>query len=139
MNPTHNHNSESPTDLEAERRQWEPAADSGDNEAMFMLGYLYAERMQPPDLDTARRWYERAADAGNSTAMYNLAVLYKHRIKPRDMKAARRWFDRAAEAGLDLDLLCAESVTRRAALRVYRAATALTRWSESSSCRCPRE
>jgi TPR repeat protein len=87
--------------------------------------------MQPPDLEAARHWYERAADAGNSTAMYNLAVMYKHRMKPRDMKTARRWLDRAAEAGLDLDLVCAESFTRRAALRVYRAGTALLRWGES--------
>ena len=52
-------------------------------------------------------------------------------MKPRDMKTARRWLDRAAEAGLDLDLVCAESFTRRAALRVYRAGTALLRWGES--------
>ena len=131
MNATHNHTPESPTDLDAERRRLEHAADAGNAEAMCILGYLYAERMQPPDLDAARHWYERAADAGNSTAMYNLAVMYKHRVKPRDMKTARRWLDRASEAGLELDLVCAESFTRRAALRVYRAARALLRWGES--------
>ena len=48
---------EMPADLDAERRQWERAAEGGDADAMFELGMLYAESMQPPDLAAARRWF----------------------------------------------------------------------------------
>jgi TPR repeat protein len=127
-----------PPDLDAACHWYERAADVG-NPKPCASWYLYAERMQPPISRPPVTGMKRAADAGNSTAMYNLAVMYKHRMKPRDMKTARRWLDRAAEAGLDLDLVCAESFTRRAALRVYRAGTALLRWGESGGRRSTRE
>jgi TPR repeat protein len=50
-------------DLDARRAQLERAPDSGDVDAMFNLGLLYAD-MQPPNLDASCHWYERAADAG---------------------------------------------------------------------------
>src|SRR5687767_9880354 len=90
---------EPPSDLDAARRRWEPAADAGDSDAMYNLGYLYAFWTEPPDLDAAQRWWERAVDGGDIDAIYKLGYLYEQLMDPPDLDAARRWYERAADAG----------------------------------------
>ena len=82
-----------PPDLDAVRRQLEAAAEAGDSDAMYNLGYLHAELKVPFDLDVAESWYQRAAHAGNSAAMRNLALLLADRKQPPDTEAARRWWN----------------------------------------------
>ena len=84
---------------------------SGDWEAQFKLGELYAQGIplagrigdappSQPDLSEAFFWYRKAAEAGHIGAMEALSHAYAHgRGTPIEQKAAIDWITRASEAG----------------------------------------
>ena len=77
------------------------AADAGNADAMFNLGWTYENRWAiDQDLGKAREWYQKAADAGNANAMYYLGVLYEDgKGVTQDYGKAREWYQKAVDAG----------------------------------------
>jgi hypothetical protein len=77
------------------------AAESGDVEAMNLLGVLYVTNAQvPSDYSMALYWLQRAVDGGCVDAMHNMAAMYLRGLGvARDYANAFRWFQRAAEGG----------------------------------------
>jgi TPR repeat protein len=78
----------------------EPAA-TGDADAQFLLGVLYANG-EGVEMDHARAllWYARAAEQGHAGAQRNLARrFYFGEGVPQDYLTALAWFQRAAENG----------------------------------------
>lgn len=83
-----------------EGRSWmRRAALSGDAEAAYALGMLYA-RDQPPDFAEAAAWYRQSADAGHQLAARELASLYLTGSGVAvDPEESRRLLRVAAEGG----------------------------------------
>ncbi len=77
------------------------AANAGNCEAMFSLGYLNANgHGVTQDYQQARQWYEKAAAGGSRSAMNNLGALYASgRGVAQDYQQARDWYEKAAAAG----------------------------------------
>lgn len=77
-------------------------AESGDIQAMNVLGEIYAEGKQVKrDYKEAVVWYRKAADQGVARAQYHLAALYEiGQGLPHDEAEAARWYRKAAEQGL---------------------------------------
>jgi len=73
-------------------------AESGDAEAQYNLGVLYAEGQGGPrDYTEARAWYLKAAAQGLAEAQYGLGLLYaKGRGVPPDDVQAYMWLNLAA-------------------------------------------
>ncbi|MFD4356850.1 protein kinase [Nocardia sp. NPDC058518] len=69
------------------------AAERGDKNATFTLGYLLESR---GDLTEAETWYRRAAYYGHKTSMRSLARLLEYRV---DLAEAETWYRRAADSG----------------------------------------
>ncbi|MBE3123270.1 MAG: SEL1-like repeat protein [Planctomycetes bacterium] len=91
------------------------AADGGDADAMFKLGFMCEEgRGVEKDERVAVSWYRKAAEGGNGIAMCNLGVMYAQgRGVPKDEREAVSWFRKAAERGntdamRNLGLMCAD-------------------------------
>ena len=81
---------------------WRPLAETGDAEAQYSLGTLYAEGKGVEQNDaTAFLWFQRAANQGVAAAQYNLGASYATGagIGKSDVDAAR-WFRRAADQGM---------------------------------------
>ncbi|MCU1233844.1 MAG: Sel1 domain protein repeat-containing protein [Candidatus Solibacter sp.] len=78
-------------------REWKTAADSGNAEAQFDLGVLYAQGMGVRrDLTEAAFWYRKAAGQGNPEAEFALGQMYSRGWGvPRDQADAVRWLDLA--------------------------------------------
>lgn len=56
-------------------------ADTGDLEAVTMVGFMYSEgKGVPRDYAQAMQWYRKAADKGVPRAQHNLAVMYEEGI-----------------------------------------------------------
>jgi hypothetical protein len=77
------------------------AADNGDVQAQFMVGYLNelgkAGAKNPPE---AVNWYRKAAEAGNVEAMEALGRLYFAGDGiPADYAQAAKWYQKPAENG----------------------------------------
>ena len=54
------------------------AADQGDADAQFNLGFAYyMGRRAPQDYAVAAKWFQKAADQGHTRAQYNLGVMYE--------------------------------------------------------------
>ena len=59
--------------------RYRQAAERGDAEAQFELGYMYAAGIGlPADSAEAASWYRKAAAQGHASAQYNLGFLYHH-------------------------------------------------------------
>ena len=88
-------------DYNAARPLFTRAANAGNAEAMFYLGYMYASGFGvPQDYGQARQWYEKGAAAGNAAAMTNLGLLYENgQGVPQDYGQARQWYEKGAAAG----------------------------------------
>ncbi|MCY2953688.1 MAG: tetratricopeptide repeat protein [Planctomycetota bacterium] len=73
-------------------------ADKGDVDAMFNLGWMYANgRGVPQDGKQAVEWYRKAADLGDAKAMFNLGVMYANGSgEAKDEKQAVEWYRKAA-------------------------------------------
>lgn len=76
-------------------------AESGDADAQFLLGVLYANgEGVATDHAQALLWYARAAEQGHPGAQRNLARrFYFGEGVPQDYVTALGWFQRAAESG----------------------------------------
>lgn len=77
------------------------AAEAGNAEAMFNLGWMYTNGQGVSRDDVkAVEWYQKAADLGNVDAMVNLGLMYLfgQGVSPNDAKAAE-WFQKAADLG----------------------------------------
>ena len=79
----------SANELEDLQRQ----ADKGDVNAMYNLGWMYAEGSGvPKDEKQAVEWFRKAADLGNPAAMSNLGWMYANgRGVAKDEKQAVEW------------------------------------------------
>ena len=56
-----------PPELDKARAWYTKAAEAGDIDAQYALGWLLAT-LDPPELTDARAWYTKAAEAGNTAA-----------------------------------------------------------------------
>jgi TPR repeat protein len=76
-------------------------AESGDVEAIFLMGTAYDEALGVPvDFGRAMAWYRQAADAGHVLATHNVGNMYRDgRGVAVDHAAAAVWWVAAAEAG----------------------------------------
>lgn len=76
-------------------------AESGNVDAMNLLGVLYTTGTQVPrDTTMALYWFQKAIDGGSADAMDNLATMYLFGIGlSRDPVNALRWFARSAARG----------------------------------------
>ena len=78
------------------------AAEAGDRESAFQLGWNYFQRQaNDQDAREAVRWWRRAADAGHPWAQQNLATAYLRGALglPKDPQEAFFLFRLAAEQG----------------------------------------
>jgi len=76
-------------------------AEAGNSQAMFELGWDYADgKGVRKDETSAVVWYRKAADAGEVNAMNNLALMYMNGTGvSRDNEQALSWFRKASSAG----------------------------------------
>ena len=74
---------------------------SGDAEAQFCLGSLYAEgKGVKQDYKKAQEWYGKAVKQGNADAMNNLGLMYaKGQGVAQDYGKAREWYEKSEEQG----------------------------------------
>ena len=77
------------------------AAEQGDADAQFDLGFMYATgRGVPQDDVEAVRWYRLATEQGHARAQITLGVMYATgRGVPQDDVEAVRWYRLATEQG----------------------------------------
>jgi uncharacterized membrane-anchored protein len=77
------------------------AADAGNADAMFNIGYLYDTGQGiAQDYQQAMTWYLKAASLGNIAAMNNIGVLYASgRGVIQDYTQAMTWYLKAADGG----------------------------------------
>ncbi|MGO8881815.1 MAG: tetratricopeptide repeat protein, partial [Desulfomonilaceae bacterium] len=77
------------------------AADQGDADAQFSLGWKYYNGQGvPKDQKKAAQWYRRAAQKGHSGAQCNLGVMYDNGTGvAKDETEAVKWFKKAADQG----------------------------------------
>ena len=83
------------------------AAERGNAEAQFRLGYLYqlGEGVSVDDAEAAR-WLRLAAEQGHADAQHGLGLLYATGSGvPLDRVAVERWYRAAAEQGHTLSLM----------------------------------
>lgn len=81
---------------------YERAAEQGNNNAMFEMGFdYYHGRGAVFDLDKALFWFEKSAEQGNTAAMFNTALFYhgNEGILYEDANKAGYWFNQAAQKG----------------------------------------
>lgn len=82
-------------------KEWLPAAEQGDANALFNLGQLYRlGQGVPKDVLKAEEYYRRAAEKGHIGAQGNLGTLYYFAVPnaPR-VEDALKWWQRAAVKG----------------------------------------
>ncbi len=82
-------------------KEWLPAAEQGDANALFNLGQLYRlGQGVPKDIQKAEDYYRRAAEKGHIGAQGNLGTLYYFAAPnaPR-VDEALKWWQRAAAQG----------------------------------------
>ena len=58
-------------------KEWREAAERGDAQAQYLLGFMYAsgEGVSGDDVE-AVKWLRKAAEQGHAGAQYNLGVMY---------------------------------------------------------------
>ena len=80
---------------------WRPLAESGNLEAQYSLGLMYAEGQGiPQDYAKTVRWYRNAAEQGNAIAQKFLGTMYDTGQGVRqNYILAVRWYSKAAEQG----------------------------------------
>jgi len=88
-------------DYAAARQVWAPLAETGDREAQYFLGHLYAKGQGVvQDHAEALYWFRAAAVQGNSYGQFALGYMYENGAGvARDDGEAVRWYRVAAEQG----------------------------------------
>jgi len=86
-------------DYVAAREAWLPLAQSGDAEAQYNLGVMFARGEALPKSDAeAVKWWRRAAGRGHAASMHNLGFMNATgRGRPADFEKAYVWYGLAAE------------------------------------------
>ena len=86
-------------DHDAALRGYRRAAEQGNAEAQFSLGFMYYRGEGVPEDDTeAARWLDRSAEQGHARAQYILGIMYEYgRGVPQNDAEAARWYHRAAK------------------------------------------
>src|SRR2546425_133413 len=76
-------------------------ADSGDTNAMFELGEMYANgKGVPKDAAKAAEWLQKWATQGDALAQFNLGIMYADgEGVPKDIAKAAGWLQKAATQG----------------------------------------
>ncbi len=100
------------------------AANQGDTQAQYNLGFMYYEgEGVPQDYAKAVEWYQKAANQGNTQAQYNLGFMYykgevgvdisqeneeicwlrslQGRPETADFYKAKQWFKKSCDNGLE--------------------------------------
>ena len=87
--------------LSAGAKAAEKAAEQGDADAQFDLGYMYVVSKGVPENDAeAIKWWRKAAEQGHADAQYELGVAYANGWGvPEDKAEALKWWRKAAEQG----------------------------------------
>ena len=76
------------------------AADKGNADAMFYIGFIYHVKMRPANFAEAAIWYQRAVQKLNPGAMYALAGLYESgRGLPQNYNLALELYAKASDLG----------------------------------------
>ena len=81
---------------------WRPAAEQGDIEAQYGLGWMYHNGYGLAiDDRQALRWWEQAASKGNTDALFSIAMLYNMGAEgvPKNMDLAVAYYLQAAHYG----------------------------------------
>jgi TPR repeat protein len=88
-------------DFGAARAAWAPLAETGDREAQYFLGHLYAKGAGvTQDHGLALHWFRAAAAQGDPYGQFALGYIFDHgRGVARDDRAAVNWYQLAAEQG----------------------------------------
>jgi TPR repeat protein len=78
---------------------YKKAADYGDHEAQFTIGWFYQQGLGiEKNLKEALIYYELSAEQGNSKAMNNAALLYGNGLGAKENgKRSRQWLEKAIE------------------------------------------
>jgi TPR repeat protein len=96
-----------PQDDKASVNWYRKAAEQGDGDAQFILGYMYAQGRGVPRNDAeALRWYKRAADQGSDLSQTSLGLMYYegsglhegHGVQ-QNYVLAHMWYNLAAKQG----------------------------------------
>ncbi len=79
------------------------AAEQGDAQVQYNLGFMYANGEGVPEDDAESvYWYRKAAEQGHASAQYNLGAMYANgEGVPEDYVQAHAWFSIAAAQGND--------------------------------------
>jgi TPR repeat protein len=85
----------------AAMKRWEAAADAGDAEAMYQLGWAYQWGTSGPiDFVKSATYYGRAAEAGHPAGIYSYAgAIFSGRVVGKDKADGKRWRTREVEMG----------------------------------------
>ncbi len=88
-------------DYDAALREWAPLAVTGDREAQYFLGHLYARgEGVARNLARAHFWFRAAALQGDPYGQFALGYMYEHgEGVARDDREAVRWYQAAAKQG----------------------------------------
>jgi TPR repeat protein len=80
---------------------WRPLAESGNTEAQYDVGVLFAlGQGVEADPEVAANWYRRAASLGHAKAQFNLGVaLLEGKGVEADVTEAARWLEKSAKQG----------------------------------------
>ncbi len=78
-------------------------AETGNADAQFNLGNLYAEgKVVPNDFAEAAKWFRKAGEQGHAQALYSLGVIYANGFSvPVDFAEAYVQFCLAAKSGFE--------------------------------------
>ncbi len=89
-------------DFPRTRELAEPLAQSGDQDAQFIMARLYhIGGGTKKDEEKAIEWYQKAAEQGHSRAQYNLAVMYENGEGVLvNKRVAAEWYRKAAVRGI---------------------------------------
>src|SRR5258708_1435487 len=93
----------SPVRLEsAAAQRCRKAADQGDAQAQFYVGWMYNNGQGgPEDYAEVRMWCRKAADQGDARAQCNLGMMYHEgEGVPQDYAQAMMWWRKAADQGV---------------------------------------
>ena len=79
---------------------YQKAAEEGDVDAMYALGYIYEEgKRVPQNYEESLKWYEKAAAAGSVEGMNNAGAMYVYgRGTEKNYTKAVEYFKKAIEA-----------------------------------------
>lgn len=89
------------TDEQEDFNSYMEAAEQGDAEAQFNVGWCYYNNYGvTQDYGEAVKWYRKAAEQGNAAAQNNLGVCYANGVGvPQNWEEAVEWWRKAAEQG----------------------------------------